>query len=73
MGKRAFSDSLLAQVVARLQRLYKNLGYGNFGVVGFDEAVGFAQNYFVVGKFTAEELDFEQNAYSRTTSSLLVP
>lgn len=65
------SDSnqvLLTQVVAHLQRLYKNIGYGNFGVVGFDEAVRFARNYSVVGRFTAEELDFLEMIYCRNAS-----
>ncbi len=59
---------LLAQVVSRLQRLYRNIGYGNFGVVGFDEAVRFAQNYSVVGRFSAEELDFVEMIYYRNAS-----
>ena len=58
----------LAQVVSRLQRLYKNIGYGNFGVVGFDDAVRFALNYSVVGRFTAEELDFIEMIYYRNAS-----
>ena len=59
---------LLAQVVSRLQRLYKNIGYGNFGVVGFDETVRFARDYSVVGKFTAEELDFIEMIYYRNAN-----
>lgn len=59
---------LLAQVVSRLQRLYKNIGYGNFGVVGFDETVRFAKDYSVVGRFTAEELDFFEMIYYRNAS-----
>lgn len=59
------SQILLTEVVARLQRLYKNIGYGNFGVVGFDKAVHFARNYSAVGKFTAEELDFLEMIYYR--------
>ena len=59
---------LLIQVVDRLQRLYKNIGYGNFGVVGFDEAVRFARNYSVIGDFTAEELNFLEMIYYRNAS-----
>ena len=56
---------LLSRVVARLRRLYQNIGYGNFGVLGFDDAVQFARNYSVVGSFTAEELDFLEMIYYR--------
>lgn len=59
---------LLAEVVARLQRLYKNIGYGNFGVLGFDKAVRIARNYSVIGSFTAEELDFLEMIYYRNAS-----
>jgi len=59
---------LLAQVVARLQRLYKYIGYGNFGVVGFDEAVRFARDYSAVGRFTVEELDFLEMIYYRNAN-----
>ncbi len=59
---------LLIQVVARLQRLCKNIGYGNFGVVGFDEAVRFARNYSAVGRFTTKELNFLEMIYHRNAS-----
>ncbi|MFT5699341.1 MAG: D-alanyl-D-alanine carboxypeptidase [Desulforhopalus sp.] len=59
---------LLAQVVSRLRRLNKNIGYGNFGVVSFDEAVRFSRNYSAVGRFTVEELDFLEMIYYRNAS-----
>lgn len=59
---------LLTKVVARLQRLYKNIGYGNFGIIGFDKAVRFARDYSVVGRFTAEELDFLEMIYYRNAN-----
>lgn len=59
---------LLKQVVSRLRRINKNIGYGNFGVVGFDDAVQVARNYSVVGKFTSAELDFLEMIYYRKAS-----
>ena len=56
---------LLNHVVSRLGRLCANIGYGNFGVVGFDQALAFARNYAVVGRFTADEIDFLEMIYSR--------
>ncbi|BHH85271.1 hypothetical protein LA52FAK_35600 [Desulforhopalus sp. 52FAK] len=59
---------LLKQVVSRFQRLSKNIGYGNFGVVGFDDALQVGRSYSVVGKFTATELDFLEMIYYRKAS-----
>ena len=59
---------ILSRVVSRLQRLYKNIGYGNFGVVGFDQAVRFARDYSVVGRFTAEEYEFLEMIYYRNAN-----
>lgn len=58
-------NQLLVEVVARLQRIYKNIGYGNFGVVGFDDAIKIARDYPVVGEFTPAELDFLEMIYYR--------
>ncbi len=60
--------TLLHQVVSRLQRLHENIGYGNFGVVGFDAALRFARDYQVVGAFTVEELEFMEMIYYRNAS-----
>jgi len=59
---------LLKQVVSRLRRLNRNIGYGNFGVVGFDKALKFSKDYSVVGKFTPAELDFLEMIYFRKAS-----
>lgn len=58
----------LKGVLERLQRLHQNIGYGNFGVVGFDEALRFAKDYPVVGAFTSAELDFLEMIYCRKAS-----
>jgi hypothetical protein len=47
---------LLSDVVHRFQRLYKTIGYGNFGLLGFDEAIHFAKKNHIVGHFTEPEL-----------------
>ena len=49
---------LLHSVVLRLQRIRKTAGYGNFCVLGFDEALKIAKDYSSVGSFPADELDF---------------
>ncbi|PHR25898.1 MAG: peptidase M15 [Desulfotalea sp.] len=59
---------VLARIVSRFKRLYRTMGYGNFGVAGFDKAVCFARNYSVVGRFTGEELDFLEMIYYRNAN-----
>lgn len=61
-------QGILKAIVARFQRLHRNVGYGNFGVIGFDEALKFARDFPVVGKFTAKELDFLEMIYYRKAS-----
>ncbi len=43
---------------ARLQRLVKTVGYANFALLGFDDAVRMADSYPAVGAFTRDELEF---------------
>jgi hypothetical protein len=58
-------NQLLVQIVARLQRLSNIIGYGNFGVVSFDNALKIARDYPIVGEFTSAELDFLEMIYYR--------
>ncbi len=56
---------LLRSAVLRLRRLCETVGYGNFGVLGFDEAVRFAANVSAVGPFSSEELEFLDKIYHK--------
>lgn len=56
---------LLQDVSARLQRLCKLIGYGNFALLGFDEALRFSRNFSAVGDFSAEECAFLENIFFR--------
>jgi len=49
---------LLRDVVQRFQRLYKTIGYGNFAICSFDEALLSAKNNHIVGRFTQAEQAF---------------
>ena len=49
---------LLKSSVKRLQRLQQTVGYGNFYLLSFDNALKIARNYSRVGRFTKTELDF---------------
>ena len=49
---------LLKSCLWRLKRLQRLVGYGNFHLLGFDEAILYARGYSKVGRFTREELNF---------------
>jgi hypothetical protein len=57
--------ALLHSVVLRLQRMRKTAGYGNFCVLGFDEALKIAKDYSSVGTFSDDELDFLEMIFYR--------
>lgn len=59
---------ILDSVVSRLQRLNDHLGYGHFGVIGFDDAIRYARDHSSVGAFSREELDFLEMIYCRDAS-----
>lgn len=50
--------SLLGAVRDRLRRVQRTVGYGNFYLLSFDEALDVARNYSRVGRFSRQELDF---------------
>ncbi|MBW1960724.1 MAG: M15 family metallopeptidase [Deltaproteobacteria bacterium] len=49
---------ILQSSLKRLTRLQRIIGYGNFHLLSFDEALKLARNYSRVGRFTKEEIDF---------------
>jgi len=54
---------LLQNAVDRLTRLQRLVGYANFSLLGFDEAIRYAQQYSRVGAFTKQELDFVESIF----------
>ena len=57
---------LLQSSLARLRRVQGTVGFGNFYLLDFDEAVQIAKMHTAVGPFTTDELDFlEQLFYER--------
>ena len=61
---------LLAQVVARLDRVQSTVGFGNFGIIGFDEMLRIARGYSRVGAFSRTELEFMERVFFAEASSL---
>ncbi len=55
--------ALLKRTAARLGRLQKLVGYANFSLLSFDDAIKYARNYSRVGKFKPDELDFLEELF----------
>ena len=47
---------LLYSLDSRLKRLRRYIGFANFNIVSLDQALYYARNYSVIGKFTQDEL-----------------
>jgi hypothetical protein len=58
------------KVLARLVRLQKYVGYGNFNIIGWDQSLRMARNHQAVGAFTRVELDFIEEIFSIDADSL---
>ncbi|NDV22233.1 M15 family metallopeptidase [Desulfovibrio sp. JC022] len=50
--------TLLKSSLRRLRRVQRTVGFGNFCVLSFDDALKFARNYSSIGRFTKQELAF---------------
>ncbi len=62
--------ALLVQVVRRLERVQSTVGFGNFGVMGFDRMLAIARGHASVGAFTAPELAFLERVFFTEASRL---
>ena len=60
--------ALLERTVRRLKAIQKLVGYANFNLLGFDDALRFASSYSAVGKLPREELDFLEQVFSEDAS-----
>lgn len=55
--------AVLKSSLFRLKRLQRLVGYGNFCLLGFDEARNYARSYSRVGPFTTPELEFLEKIF----------
>lgn len=60
--------SVLESTVQRLARLQRLVGYANFNLIGFDDALKYARSYSRVGEFTKQELDFIESIFFEDAS-----
>jgi hypothetical protein len=58
--------SLLETSLKRLKKMQKTVGYANFCLMNFDDAIKIGKSYSAIGAFSKQELDFlEMVFYSR--------
>ncbi|WP_432734444.1 D-alanyl-D-alanine carboxypeptidase family protein [Maridesulfovibrio sp. FT414] len=55
---------LLNSTLKRLRRVQRTVGFGNFCVLSFDEAIRVAASYPSVGQFTEQEKDFLDETFN---------
>lgn len=60
--------ALLKSTSARLLRVQRLVGYANFSLLGFDDALRYAKYYPKVGKFTKAELEFVESIFFEDAS-----
>lgn len=56
LDKKLFS--LLTSSLGRLKKMQQLIGYANFSLLNFDDALKISKNYPQIGKFSKKELDF---------------
>jgi D-alanyl-D-alanine carboxypeptidase len=61
---------LLRSIMARLTRVQNYYGYGNFNIIGFDQAIRIAKRQSSIGEFTRIELDFIEEIFFTNARSL---
>ncbi|MEA2110722.1 MAG: M15 family metallopeptidase [Campylobacterota bacterium] len=54
---------IFVSVRNRLRRIKKFVGFGNFNIISFDQALLYARNYSVIGAFTKEEFSFIEKIF----------
>jgi zinc D-Ala-D-Ala carboxypeptidase len=54
---------LLVSSLKRLRRMERTVGYGNFHLLDFDDALRIAAIYSIVGRFTRKEIDFLESIF----------
>ncbi len=59
---------LLVSVNSRLKRLQNHIGYANFNLVSFNDALFYARNYHKIGVFTKKEIAFIEQLFGEDPS-----
>ncbi len=62
--------ALLKRVAARIRRVQNTVGYGNFGIVGFDQMVRVGKRYSRVERFDDKELQFLERIFYEDANRL---
>lgn len=57
---------VLKDIKNRLKRLQRFIGFGNFNIVSFNDALFYARNYSAIGRFTKDELNLIDKLFYET-------
>lgn len=63
-------QALLNQTLSRLNALKRTIGFGNFNVVSFDEALRYGRNFSAIGEFQPVEIAFMEQLFYDDVSRL---
>lgn len=65
-----FQRQTFISILARLRRLQRYVGYGNFNIISWDKSLKIARNHDAVGAFTRFELAFIEELFSINADTL---
>lgn len=66
INKDQFSE--LAKLNRKLRRVRSVVGYGNFNLLGLDEAIKYGRHFSKIGKFTKNELEMLEEIFYRSAN-----
>ena len=61
--------TLLVSVNNRLKRLKRHVGYANFNLISFDDALFYGRNYHKIGAFTKNEIRFIDKLFNENPNN----
>ncbi|WP_158583832.1 M15 family metallopeptidase [Salinibius halmophilus] len=62
--------AMLNQTLKRINSVKNTIGFGNFNVVSFDEALRYGRSFSSIGEFTAAEIEFMEQLFYDDVSRL---
>jgi len=60
--------SVLKSTLKRLRRVQRTVGFGNYCILSFDDALKFSRNYSSIGRFTSKETDFLDEIFNASAT-----
>ncbi len=64
----AHEMALIRSIAKRLKRIQKVIGFGNFNLISFDQAISYAKNFDRIGRFSKGELNYIDKLFNTEAS-----